>query len=665
MPSLTTTERWFAIVVSWLSAALLVWTAHGCLAAWVFQEVGEPQRFTLVARDGTPRNPRSSQDDIWLSEVLVDGHHLLPKDIRVEGAWTGWGWGLREYHATAQGSAWFTGRSAVVELQSNPWSGMAKVRDGRVRRSSTPIRLGRLRFTRTCRFGRGRGGPGRWFAVPALASLILVGPWRSGRRTEAWLLLCCAAAHAIVWCTMPVETNQDSPWYFEAFRAALEGAPSFFPFGYGILMALADALPGSSLGAKVTLLQHGMMVTTLLMIWRLVRLYTSWWLSAAWFFVTSWLLPTLLLPQALFSENLSLLAMATAIFFTRRAVERGGIVSELMAGVGLGLATLARVVPLGVAGPAMWLMFLDRPAAGGTTAAPTSGRTRRFFTALVPHGVMRRRAALAFGTAAAIVLTPMCWYVVNGNHFTLSTGVPSHLYNRVLCEQKLIDRDGAATKELQQLIPGVDPTTVYPWDLVAKIRDKVGYFAAQALMAKVVKEAVLTDPAGYLIFTFDLTWRNLVADAAGRLLHAANMYVDENVLELQAEPLLRYSAGAGTWAEHVGLAYGPVWVALCWLAVLGVLALPWMPRRLLIGALLWTALGYMLATSAVEFLLPRYNAGITPFVTAVAVVPLAAIDHALRRRRRHPAVTAAEPPPMPLLSLFSSDAERGGEHDGR
>jgi hypothetical protein len=54
----------------------------------------------------------------------------------------------------------------------------------------------------------------------------------------------------------------------------------------------------------------------------------------------------------------------------------------------------------------------------------------------------------------------------------------------------------------------------------------------------------------------------------------------------------------------------------------------------------------MLASSAVQYWLDRYNTGITPFVSAVAVVPLAAIDHALRRRRRQPAVTAAEPSPI-------------------
>ena len=72
-------------------------------------------------------------------------------------------------------------------------------------------------------------------------------------------------------------------------------------------MALVDALPGASLGAKLTLAQHGMMMATLLMMWRLVRLYTSWWLAAAWFFATTWLAPTLLLPQNLLSENLALL----------------------------------------------------------------------------------------------------------------------------------------------------------------------------------------------------------------------------------------------------------------------------------------------------------------------------------------------------------------------
>jgi hypothetical protein len=640
MTRVTKWETWCAAAVSWLSAALLVWTAHSNLAAWVFQEVGEHQRFTLVV-DRTLKNPRSTGHHIWFREVLVDGHHLLSRDILVEGAWKALG--ERGYHAAAPATASFTGRSAVVELLGTPEAGIAKVRDNR--REALVDAYSPWTFMVHGDLPVWTRPWWSWalFFAPVLGSIVVLRPWRSRRRTDAWLLLSCAGAHAIVWCTIPVETNGDTVRYYDAFRAALErGAPHHYSIGYGILMALVDALPGASLGAKLTLAQHGMMMATLLMMWRLVRLYASWWLAAAWFFATTWLAPTLLLPQNLLSENLALLAMVGATYFTQRVVDHGGLVMALLAGFALGLATLTRAVPLVVTGPAMWLMFLIRHDASDSTTL-TAGRVRGVLSALVPRDAMRRSAALAFGTAAVIVLAPMCWYVAHGHRFGLTTGVGRHFYNRIVYEQNLIDRDGPATKALQQLMPGADLTTLGHWMLDPKISNQVDRAAADSLIARVAKEALLTDPVGYLVYTFELTWRNLVANPTLWLLHAANTDVTDEQLALQTEPLLRYSAGAGTWAEYGRRAHKPLWAATVLFVLLAVAVLPWAPRRQLIGALLCTVFGYMLACSAVEFPVSRYNACITPFVTAAAVVPLAAIDLALRRRRPSPG-TAAEPP---------------------
>jgi hypothetical protein len=194
-------------------------------------------------------------------------------------------------------------------------------------------------------------------------------------------------------------------------------------------------------------------------------------------------------------------------------------------------------------------------------------------------------------------------------------------------------------------VPGVDLTTLGHWELDPRILDRIDHAAADALIAEVAKEALLTDPVGYLTFTFELVWRNLTSHSTGWLLHIADHEVNDALLALQTEPLLRYSAGAGTWAEYLRLAHVPIWLALCGLAVSSVVVLPWMPRGLLIGAFLWSMFGYMLACSAIEFASHRYNACITPFVSALAVVPLAAIDHALRRRRES-AQTSAQPPTM-------------------
>jgi hypothetical protein len=116
-------------------------------------------------------------------------------------------------------------------------------------------------------------------------------------------------------------------------------------------------------------------------------------------------------------------------------------------------------------------------------------------------------------------------------------------------------------------------------------------------------------------------------------------------LALQTEPLLRYSAGAGTWAEYGRRAHKPLWAATVLFALLAVAMLPWEPRRQLIGAMSWTVFGYMLACSAIEFPTSRYNACITPFVTAAAAAPLAVVDLALRRRRASSS-TEGEPPPI-------------------
>ena len=47
-----------------------------------------------------------------------------------------------------------------------------------------------------------------------------------------------------------------------------------------------------------------------------------------------------------------------------------------------------------------------------------------------------------------------------------------------------------------------------------------------------------------------------------------------------------------------------------------------LPQRLLILALAWAPIGYLLASAFVEAYNPRYNVAIVPFVAALAMIPL-------------------------------------------
>jgi hypothetical protein len=77
------------------------------------------------------------------------------------------------------------------------------------------------------------------------------------------------------------------------------------------------------------------------------------------------------------------------------------------------------------------------------------------------------------------------------------------------------------------------------------------------------------------------------------------------------------------------------WAWLRWLALAGMTLVFFLPQRIYLLALLSLVLGYILATAAGAFVLPRYSAPVAPFLIALAAIPLdVAVRGAIGLRRR-------------------------------
>src|SRR5262249_55590848 len=145
-------------------------------------------------------------------------------------------------------------------------------------------------------------------------------------------------------------------------------------------------------GAKTALVQHVLMIASLLALWRLLRAIMPRPVASLWLAVVTWLAPTLLLPEAVLSENLALFAMVGALVFAWRSASRGGWWAAIGAGLCLGWGTLARVVPLVACSPALLLLLLG---------------TR-------PRSLALRRGIAMFGSAAVVIAALPVWFALHG-----------------------------------------------------------------------------------------------------------------------------------------------------------------------------------------------------------------------------------------------------------
>lgn len=610
------TTRWLGLVLSLATGVLLCCAAHACLTDTLFRDTAPLHRFRIEAPGPGQHSSESADDQLWLDVIVADGRALRPDEVERQGHWSMPFLTWNHQGDPAPASLSFAAHSAVLRVLRSPWSGLLTlVVDGEAEVVDlySPVPEGEPLYLDLPGWR-----PPWWtwlpFALLTAAAWALLRPWRSRRRLEIWLVGGLIAVHVLAWVSLPIGTVSDSLDYLPNLLQNLRfGYATYFPPGYGLFQATAMLLPGAALGGKITLLQHGLMVASLLGLWRLSRHWLPWSLSTTWLALVTWLAPTLFLPQEVLSENVALFTMTGCICFTHRAVQQDSVAAALAAAFCLGFGTIARVVPMAACAPGMLLLLL--------AARPW------------------RRAAVLIGTtfagAAIVIALPMLWFLMHGNAPTLSTGVARHMFNRVVYEQKLLDEDGAATMRLQQLLPGVDLRNTAHWDLHSKVADARARAAIDveiaSLIGEVAREAMRRHPLQYLGFTFPHAWRNLTADPQDHLLRAGGTMQREDAME--TPPLAGFSAAAARFAQGLNDPFGGLWQLLCWLAVAGIAVIPWWRQRRLLLATAWVPIGYILTTSFVEYYLPRYNVAVTPFVAVLALLPCASLLAAVAARR--------------------------------
>ena len=197
-----------------------------------------------------------------------------------------------------------------------------------------------------------------------------------------------------------------------------------------------------------------------------------------------------------------------------------------------------------------------------------------------------------------------------------------HLFNRVVMEQKQLDEDGPATKTLTTLLGGKDLRAGDGWwNIQELVRLEDRQF--ELLLRRVAWEGIRKDPWHMSAYTPYLAWKVLMADASSWLPYWGD--TSQRYPSLEHAPLLTFTASSWEWRLTLEEIHKTSWNVLCWLAIAGVFLGLALPQHNLALALAWVPIGYLLSSVSVEYFNPRFNAPIIPFVSALAMIPLASL----------------------------------------
>jgi len=87
---------------------------------------------------------------------------------------------------------------------------------------------------------------------------------------------------------------------------------------------------------------------------------------------------------------------------------------------------------------------------------------------------------------------------------------------------------------------------------------------------------------------------------------------------LASAPFFESSQGSQIWRQVVEKLFARSWKVVPWLAIAGLLWVPFLADRLLFLSFAWIPCGYLISTAFGEVELGRYNVADIPFVFAVA-----------------------------------------------
>jgi hypothetical protein len=587
-------------VITVLYLALATQTFFSCLLT------SEHREFSPVALQavGSPTGPESH---LWLETIIVDGQRLK---WDATDHMQGWGFidrggifpSLQFKQSPGPSVLNFPCRTFVAILRPNHWSGSFRV-----------LRNGAIEQILDIQDSNGGTVVLADPTAPPSAVLLIVavvffgalawsfGPIYLKRSGSVWLILFLSAAHLLYWAALPVATNGDSSGYYDSITTIFaSGLPSYFPPGYPGLLALLEGLAGRSLGSWITLLQHAMSVLTAFWLYLLLRRIVSEGTAFFGGVLAGVLIPVFTISQSVLAEMPTCFAMIGAVYFAARSRDTGRLSTATTAGLFLGWSGILRIVPLAGLVPAICAVLLW-------------GTGSKYF----------RQLAVLAGAAIVVIISPLIWFGIRTGRPAFATSSGFHLYNRVLSEQKLIDESGPATRKLRSLLAGKDPRVDH-WIVREQpgVRD-LGYSEQEHLLHAVALEGIAKDRLGYGWYTLRLAWRDYVAPTDW----IPTWYESTAPTpDLEDPPPVPFSASGLTWRWTQEDLQATIWPILCWLALAGTLLGLIHPQRGMVAALACIPIGYLLASGAVEYFSPRYNAAIEPFVAALAVL---ALDRAL------------------------------------
>ena len=545
---------------------------------------------------------RTAQDGhLWVDAIIADGQ-LLKWDAIDRG--TGWnevdtGLILHSLSAPENTPAVlsFRCKRLVATLRPYNWSGTIVVkRNGSLSRifdvqpSESELVIDDPQVSRS------------WLvffiALSVFAGLAAwFAPVYSNRSITGWLLFAVSCAHVLYWACSPVGTNGDSEGYLQTVAINFHsGMPSYFPPGYPTFMAVLRLIDATTLGSFITFVQHAMSVIVVYWLYKLLVRIVSGNVAFLAGLLAGLLPPVFAISQSVLSEVPTGFAMVGAVYFAVRCKETGKVIPAILSGVCMAFAGLLRMVPFISLVPAICLIFL-RP------------RSKQNF----------RQLAIIPTTAASIIVCFLAWFGARSGVPKLTTSTGFHLYNRVLAEQKLINDRGAETRRFRQLLAGHDPFV--PHWFIAKepgLRN-LSYAEAGNLLHAVAMEGILGNPARYLLYTCSLAWRDYIAETGW--VPGWDQSVDPDP-SLANRPVLPFGSGVLAWQSASERLQSSIWPVLCWLAILGALLGAFSINRNIVFAIAVIPVGYLLASGAVEYFSPRYNAPLVPLIAAVAVIPL-------------------------------------------
>jgi hypothetical protein len=613
-PVATTPEKAGRILCAFLivgSIALLSWFAgralprvsvgNGPVVDWVIESVPRPE--------GDANRP-----SLFVHMVLADGVLQRVSELQRTGSWHNYNLWASECSTAAGPPARITVRARNLTLKLSGRADGCRVRiaGGAL---TTEVDLYRTAYDDIW-VDLPEVPPTRLGYVVALLLTALAAalrPWRGGRLLTSWLLIHLSLLHALYWASLPIAANGDTPGYFDALIQYLEhGKPTYFPPGYPLMLGACQWFT-TSVGVAVTLVQHAMVVFCFHGLFVMLREGFGQTAAFAVALVGGSTWTALATPQMAMSETVATFGMGAGLYLVWSTRHHPTTWRAVCGGLAIGLATLARAVPFAAALPAAMMVTL------------------------LPWRQRRWRPLLQCATAtAAVLLASVVYTGLRSGKATLSTGAPAHLYNHFVTYQRLMDESGPRTREMLTLTGRADLRGVPHWDVrPALVERGLNDDQILPLMGDVAWEAARqASLLEHLVCVLGLAWAQVLADPSPT--SPTTPSIATRCLPIENCPPLPPWSGTLIVGQRLQALHIATWPAIAWLFLAGVLIIPFRANRWTLLAIAWLPLGYLLATSCVEYFLERYNIAVYPFTFVIAAIPILVIVRFASNRLARP-----------------------------